>query len=685
MKKKSVKGKILTVSILVISITLLVVAITGSYISKSIITKENDKYMESELCNNQNKIQSFMNTVSSAAVSLSDSVAGSYKKVSLEEYEVMLGTIASENDAVLGCGIWFAPNVYNSEKYVGPYVYKDGGALKTTYEYSNAEYDYFNQEYYTKAAGTKDSFIVTNPYYDETSDIVMATTAAPMYDADNKFIGCVTVDIQLSDIQNLISDIKIGDSGDAILLDSTGTFIGAKDESKVNSSANITEDKSLGLATKSNQILDKTSGDFIYKVNKTKYNMHYTTLESTGWKLITRIKSSELEAPILKMFLILMAISITALVFVSIIIYRKVNKVSKVLRKASGQLHLLADGDLQLEVDAKLLKDDTEIGEIANSLITVRDHLISIVSEIRSSSDKLYDTSTKFNSKFAHISESVSNVNNAIEEIAEGSTSQAQETQRASESEITMGTAIESSVSSIKCLEQSVRNMTNVSGKLNGVLQELSVINTKTSGNIGLVSQQTHETNDSAKKIEEAVALIQDIAAQTNLLSLNASIEAARAGEAGAGFTVVAEEIRVLSECSSKSASEIDGIVKELIANSNSAVHKMQEVSKDAVLEHDKLQQSINQFGELNSEVSSVEQATNQILQQTKALEEARNEVAGVIEQLAAISQEDAASTEETSASMQVLLGSIEECQNETETLAELSTNLKTDTNRFKL
>lgn len=83
----------------------------------------------------------------------------------LSDYEEMLTNVITQEDIVSGSGIWFAPYAYDSnEKYVGPYVYKDGSSTVVTYDYSNAEYDYVSQEYYTIAESSTEP-VITDPYY----------------------------------------------------------------------------------------------------------------------------------------------------------------------------------------------------------------------------------------------------------------------------------------------------------------------------------------------------------------------------------------------------------------------------------------------------------------------------------------------------------------------------------------
>lgn len=209
-------------------------------------------------------------------------------------------------------------------------------------------------------------------------------------------------------------------------------------------------------------------------------------------------------------------------------------------------------------------------------------------------------------------------------------------------------------------------------------------MNNKTSDTIGVVTEQTDRTNESAQNISNAVTVIQDIAAQTNLLSLNASIEAARAGESGRGFAVVAEQIRKLAEDSAESATEIENIVRELMGNSKDSVEKMQELSRDSSVQADKLNRTKESFYELKKEINEVSSASKEIFDQTVVIEELKKGVNDVIEQLASVAQENAASTEETSASMQSLANNVDLCKEESAILNDLSKNINEQTSRFK-
>lgn len=337
------------------------------------------------------------------------------------------------------------------------------------------------------------------------------------------------------------------------------------------------------------------------------------------------------------------------------------------------------------EEEQLLAKRRDEVGLIAKAVNNLNSELREIVSVIQNQGMKLSESNVQFTRGFAEIVDTVGNVNIAVEEIATGSTSQAQETTTAGEHIQNIGNAIESNTSNVNILETSIERMSDLAAESSKMLDELEKINSSTAETINIVTDQTDRTNQSAEKINEAVVAIQDIASQTNLLSLNASIEAARAGESGRGFAVVAEQIRKLAEDSAESAEQIEAIVRELISNSEDGVAKMHDLGENSQVQADRLDKTKASFDELKHEIESVSAASREIFDQTNSINDLKNGVSGVIEQLAAIAQENAASTEETSASMNTLTENIDRCKDETEILSSLSTELNEQTSKFKL
>lgn len=357
----------------------------------------------------------------------------------------------------------------------------------------------------------------------------------------------------------------------------------------------------------------------------------------------------------------------------------------KKLRKVTDSVTKVASLDLTFQDDGKLMKEKDEIGDISRAVSYLHSQLKDMVSEISQQVVQLNQSNQEFRTKFEDITENMEDVNRAIEEIAEGSTSQAQGTTSASNQVSDIANVIEQNAMNVGNLEEAVKRMNMLSEQVGVILDELVQISEKTSMNIDMVSAQTDATNNSAEKIKAAVSMIQDVADQTNLLSLNASIEAARAGEAGKGFAVVAEEIRKLSVDSANSAGQIEKIIGELLESSHDSVEKMSAVNSDVTMQKEKLGSTREAFDGLKLEVSSVSKVSGDILAQTERLEVQKDAMGRVVEQLASISQQNAANTQETSAHMQTFSTTIENCKEETELLVRLGGSLGDQVNKFKV
>ena len=387
------------------------------------------------------------------------------------------------------------------------------------------------------------------------------------------------------------------------------------------------------------------------------------------------------HSTIVSMALSMMGVFIVAIVIGMFVITRIV----KHLDGAVDYLGTLSKGALNLTVKKDLVVRKDEVGDIARAIQRLVESMRDIITNITTSSQALQGFSEKFSASFDRIAESINNVNIAVDEIANGSSSQAAETMSASQKVTQMGTALDETTANVETLGSSSVKMREYNKTAAKNLDELSAISETTKSSVLLVQNQTNQTNDSAQEIREATELITDIANQTNLLSLNASIEAARAGENGRGFAVVAGELRNLSEQSRESAERIVEIVNTLIANSNTSVTTMNEVAENIRTQNNKIEETGEMFRSLNEEIAEVTEAIEKIRKQTEALDVQKKEVLDIVDGLAAIAEQNAAGTEETSASMAEFHEIIDSCHEATEELTKLAQNLADHTERFTL
>ena len=487
-------------------------------------------------------------------------------------------------------------------------------------------------------------------------------------------------------LSGLLANVKVEDmeSSYAYLVSADGTMLYHPTADKIGSPVENEVVTALVADLKGGKIADPACVEYNFK-GVIKYAAYYINPQGS-YILVVSADQSDAFSAVTQTRNYLIGMLLAILVVFSAIGLFLINHMVKPLHTLTGVVERVAALDLTPNGEEEVLaRRKDEIGLIAKSIRDLNVELREIVRVIQDQGNKLSESNVQFTQGFSEIVETVSNVNVAVEEIATGSTSQAQETTTAGEHIQNIGSAIESNTSNVSILETSIEHMNGLAAESSKMLEELAKINSWTSETIGVVTEQTDRTNQSAVKINEAVVAIQDIASQTNLLSLNASIEAARAGESGRGFAVVAEQIRKLAEDSANSAEQIEGIVQELITNSEDGVAKMRDLSETSGVQAGRFDKTKASFDELKHEIESVSSASREIFDQTNSINNLKNGVSGVIEQLAAIAEENAASTQETSASMNTLTESIDRCKDETETLSTLSSELNEQANKFKL
>lgn len=330
-------------------------------------------------------------------------------------------------------------------------------------------------------------------------------------------------------------------------------------------------------------------------------------------------------------------------------------------------------------------KNKGETGAIAHAVLHMKQALRSMVQQIREQSANIHQASGQLEENATATSGNVDSVETAVNEIATGATSQATETQRATEDVVMMGTMIENTSTQVENLNSTAVEMSNASASARDALEELNHINEKAIESIEVIYQQTHTTNESALKIKDVTELIASIAEETNLLSLNASIEAARAGDAGKGFAVVASQIQKLAEQSNASTKKIDDIIHMLLTDSENAVHTMEEVREVMHQQSEKVEQTKQVFDSLNQGIDQSISGMEAISEHTRQLDHARENIVDTVQNLSAIAQENAASTEETNAVVMEIGGVMQQISGNAQGLRRIADILEKNMETFKL
>ena len=481
----------------------------------------------------------------------------------------------------------------------------------------------------------------------------MAILAGNNIDAEMGYMGAEQI-LTPEELAKSVADIKVSgmESSYAYVVSADGIMLYHPTADKIGQPVeNAAVKQVLGELSKGNKLApDVIVYDFKGVI---KYASYYIG-ENSDYIVIVTADQDEAMESVNEMTINSVMSGVVALVICGLIGLFFSFIIVKPIIHATNMVAKLADLDftdkdhLQKTMDKK--KDET--GVMGKAIGVLRTELADAVRNITGQSRKLYEAASTMNSSAAQTVESVEQVEKAISEIAQGATSQAQETQTATENVIVMGNMIEEAGKEVESLRENAGAMRDAGNRAMEILEELGKINQNTKEAIGIIYEQTNTTNTSVLKIKEATDMITDIAEETNLLSLNASIEAARAGEQGRGFAVVAGQIQKLAEQSNESASQIAEITSALIKDSTRAVETMQQVRDIMDEQSDKMTQTDEMFRQVDKGVSNAMDSVVNITGKIENLDDSRGKVVDVVQNLSAIAEENAASSQETSASV---------------------------------
>ena len=424
-------------------------------------------------------------------------------------------------------------------------------------------------------------------------------------------------------------------------------------------------------------------------INGEEYYTYYIPLENTDGTIAGMIfvgsPSTGVNLRIKNSILLIISIAVVCIILTTFICFRIAKKLSQAVISASEVVVNLAKGNLTTNVNSSILERKDEIGMMGKNVEELTQELRTIIGNIQEVSHRVLSSGNELEEVSRQSSHTANDICLAVDEIAKGAVSQAEDVESATHQISEMGDLIGQIVDSIEWLNENSMVMNNEGNESAKIMQELNHSNQLTTEAIQNIGKNVEATDYSVSKITEAVDIITDIASQTSLLSLNASIEAARAGEAGKGFAVVASEIQHLAQESGDSALKITEIVQRLSEDSRNSMLVMKEVMERLQEQQDKLNETILKFQNICEGITSSREHTSQIHTQAQQCDHDRNEMLDIVQNLSAISEENAASTEETTASMQELNSRMTLLTDSAIKLKELAVSLEENTKFFQL
>ena len=359
--------------------------------------------------------------------------------------------------------------------------------------------------------------------------------------------------------------------------------------------------------------------------------------------------------------------------------------ISHNIKKSISIMGKVAEGDLTVWVDDKMLKRKDEIGDLSRVTVKLKDTLKGILKGISENSASLLEASRALGNAADTTNGTMNEVQNAVSQVVANSTEQSKNSESTSENMRIMGEHITETSTEVDTLNQNAASMQKSSKKTADTLAQLCHINEEVERIIGEVKEQTDRTNVSIQKINTAMEFITSIAEETNLLSLNASIEAARAGESGRGFAVVADQIKKLAEQSNQSGHEIEETTKALMEDSAREMEIMQRMQEIITEQSGSMQETRANVSEVLKEIEDSMQSILQIRESTGRLAESRGEVMEAVEQLSQIAHDNVDSTQQTYTETQEVLDTFKQVYDSAGQLKKIADELAESMQYFKI
>ena len=364
---------------------------------------------------------------------------------------------------------------------------------------------------------------------------------------------------------------------------------------------------------------------------------------------------------------------------------RLATSISHNIKKSISIMGKVAEGDLTVWVDDKMLKRKDEIGDLSRVTVKLKDTLKGILKGISENSASLLEASRALGNAADTTNGTMNEVQNAVSQVVANSTEQSKNSESTSENMRIMGEHITETSTEVDTLNQNAASMQKSSKKTADTLAQLCHINEEVERIIGEVKEQTDRTNASIQKINAAMEFITSIAEETNLLSLNASIEAARAGESGRGFAVVADQIKKLAEQSNQSGHEIEDTTKALMEDSAREMEIMQRMQEIITEQSGSMQETRANVSEVLKEIEASMQSILQIRESTGRLAESRGEVMEAVEQLSQIAHDNVDSTQQTYTETQEVLDTFKQVYDSAGQLKKIADELAESMQYFKI
>ncbi len=596
-----------------------------------------------------------------------------------------------------------------------------------TGDYLQADEDWW-QNAYNKGQGTPS---ISEVEYDESTKTWAVNIGVPIRDkVGGATIGILRGTVNVSSVFNALSQVTVGETGHAVLLDRTGRVLYAPNSDMLMKPA----PEQLIAVTQKN---DQGWRDDLADLDQQPAVIAYHRLEGNrgqalGWVILIDQDIAEINVPVVRALTNNLFVAGVITLILGLIGFMVARSLSTPLMIATRQAQQLAQGDLAADdAAAKYMQRNDETGDLLRAFHNLRIYvqemagtagrlaegdltvqvaphskqdvlgnafaqmvinLRNLITAVTDNAGKVNAASGELATFSAQAGEASSQISATIQQLALGATQQAESVTTAVElveqvarTIDTVANGAQEQATAVGRSNEATAHITQSIQQVTTTINKIEIVREK----VGQSARKVQEMGKHSRQIGSIIQTIDDIASQTNLLALNAAIEAARAGDQGKGFAVVADEVRKLAERSSTATKEIQTLIETVQYVAQDAVKAMEEAALEVDTQVEQVSAAAREMKEASAELVEVMETVSAVVEENSAsaaeMASSSGSVRETIENIASISQENNAAVEEVNASTQEMSAQVIEVNNSARELSHMATALQQLVARFRV
>ncbi len=497
----------------------------------------------------------------------------------------------------------------------------------------------------------------------ENGDVLELAVGLPIFNTKGELnyylVGSYNYDI----LNDVLSSINISANGEAFIVNADGRIMGHRNTDLVREQTDMAE--YVGTDVIENKVVSGETGIMAYEYKKDTELISYVPINGTDWYLAIIVPRSDFMGPANDSILLGIYITLGILLVAGIYTVAYASRIKNSLKGVTNRIELLANGDLKTPTKISRAKDETQVlsASLSNTVDSINGYISELSKILSSISEGDFDVSVEgeFHGDFVIMKESLNSIIVSLSQMlmsVQDSSKEVLETAGiVSESAVQVHTGSSEQSSSLmvlteetKAIEGNISEVDNNTRMAGELMAKAKASMDAGDANMKNLLKAMEDINNNSLEITKVNRILETIAAQTNMLALNASVEASRAGEFGKGFAVVASEVRELAAQSTDSAKHASEVINSsLKAIENGVIYA---------------KQAAESFDDINEVTSKMTDITKRLEESVSVQKESLANMSDQIAQISNVAQRNLDSSYESTTASQKLHKQAEGLQN---------------------